>query len=93
MAEKVKKALRKTNTLDRYIIFCLVFLVLYTIAHTVIFAITGQEAKVLDGLVFMAFGGEVLQCFFIKKGKLQEEAKLLLGKKKNEEIDDYSINE
>lgn len=93
MAEKVKKAIRKTNTLDRYIIFCLVFLVLYTIAHTVIFAITGQEAKVLDGLVFMAFGGEVLQCFFIKKGKLQEEAKLLLGKKKNEEIDDYSINE
>ena len=93
MVERIRKAKKNINTLDKYVIFCLVFLVIYTIAHTIIFAVTGQEAKVLDGLVFMAFGGEVLQCFFIKKGKLHEEAKLLLGKKKNEEIDDYSINE
>lgn len=95
MAEKVKKALKKTNTLDKYVIFCLVFLVLYTISHTVIFLLTGKEAKVLDALVFGTFGGEILQCFFIKKGKLHEEAKIVLGKKKKDEdtfndVDDFS---
>ena len=81
---------KKLNTLDKYIIFCLVFLVMYTIAHTVIFAITGLEAKVLDTLVYAAFSGEMLYCFLIKKFKLHEEAKIVLGKKKEtENIDDY----
>lgn len=75
---------KKINTLDRYIIFCLAFLTLYTIVHTVIFAITGQEAVVLDGLAFATFGSEILFCFLIKRFKLHEEAKLIFGKKKEE---------
>ena len=93
MAEKIKKVVKKMNTLDKYVIFCLIFLVLYTIAHTVIFLLTGKEAKVLDALVFGAFGGEVLQCFFIKKGKLHEEAKIVFGKKKNGDTDDFSSDD
>lgn len=73
------------HTLDKYIIFCLTFLTLYTIAHTVIFALTGLEAKVLDTLVFAAFSGEMLYCFLIKRFKLHEESKIVLGKKKKEE--------
>lgn len=79
---------KKMNTLDKYIIFCLGFLVIYTIAHTVIFAITGVEAKVLDALVFAAFGGELLYCFLIKRLKLHEEAKIVFGKKKKDEVDE-----
>lgn len=84
------KALKKLNTLDKYIVFCLVFLVIYTIAHTIIFAITGLEAKVLDVLVYGAFSGEMLYCFLIKRFKLKDEANIVLGKKKkNDEIDDF----
>ena len=82
---------KKLNTLDKYIIFCLVFLVLYTIAHTVIFAITGLEAKVLDALVYAAFSGEMLYCFLIKRFKLHDEANIVIGKKKKEteEMDEF----
>lgn len=73
------------HTLDKYIIFCLTFIVLYTIAHTVIFALTGLEAKVLDALVFAAFSGEMLYCFLIKRFKLHEESKIVFNKKKNED--------
>lgn len=82
MEEKTTK--KKLNTLDKYIIFCLSFLVLYTITHTVIFALKGVEAGILDGLVFVAFSGEILQCFLIKRFKLHDEAKLIFGKKKND---------
>lgn len=86
----MRKTKKSSHALDKYIIFCLVFLVLYTIANTVIFALTGQEAKVLDTLVYAAFSGEMLYCFLIKKFKLHEEAKIVLGKKKEtENIDDY----
>ena len=74
---------KKPNTLDKYIIFTLTVLVSYTIAHTVIFAITGLEAKTLDRLVLGASFGEMLLCFFIKRFKLHEEAKIIFGKKKN----------
>lgn len=89
----MKKEKKPLNTLDKYLIFCFTFIVLYTIAHTVIFAITGNEAKVLDALVYGVFFGEVTHCFLIKRFKLHEEAKLLFGKKKNDEIDDFSVDE
>ena len=91
--EEKKKEKKKLNTLDKYIIFCLIFVSLYTIAHTVIFALTGQEAKVLDALVFAGFFGEVVQCYFIKKGKLHEEAKLVFGNKKKNEPDMDDVDE
>ena len=84
-----KKSKRKLNTLDKYIIFCFAFIVIYTIVHTVIFAITGLEAKILDALVFGLVGSEILQCFLIKRFKFHEEAKLIFGRKnKNESVYD-----
>lgn len=77
----------KYHTLDKYIVFCLGFLVLYTIAHTVIFAVTGLESKVLDTLVFSSFAGEILLCFLIKRFKLHDEANIVLGKKKDNDIE------
>ena len=79
---------KSLNTLDRYILFSLGTIIVYTIAHTVIFAITGQEAKILDGLFFGCFGLEILFCFLIKRFKLHEEAKIVFGNKKKSEISD-----
>lgn len=85
--EEEKKEKKKLNTLDKYIILCLTVLILYTIAHSVIFAFTGQESKVLDTLVFTAFSGEVIQCYFIKKGKLNKEMEFMQNKKKENDSD------
>ena len=78
------KKTSKYHTLDKYIVFCLVFLVIYTIAHTIIFALTGLEANVLDTLVYASFSGEMVYCFLIKRFKLHDEANIVLGKKKDE---------
>lgn len=82
--DKEPKKRKKLNTLDKYIIFTLSALVSYTIAHTIIFAITGLEAKVLDGLFYGCFGLEILYCFLIKRFKLHDEAKIIFGKKKKD---------
>lgn len=80
-----KKPKKKISALDKYIVFVLSFLSIYTIVHTVIFYLTGNEAKTLDRLVFSCLGGELLLCFFIKRLKLHEEAKIIFGKKKTDE--------
>lgn len=88
-----KKKDKKTSALDKYIILSLTVIILYTIAHSIIFAITGQEAKVLDGLFFSTFSLEILFCFLIKRFKLHEEAGMILGKKKSnpEEFSDDDV--
>lgn len=91
--EEKKKEKKKLNTLDRYLIFTLSVIILYTIAHTVIFALTGQEAKILDGLFYSCFGLEILFCFLLKKFKLHEEAKIIFGNKKKSEPDMDDVDE
>jgi len=79
-----RKEKKQSNTLDKYIVFCLVFITVYTIVHTVIFYLTGQEAKTLDRLVIGVIFSEILFCFLIKRFKLHEEAKIIFGKKKDD---------
>ena len=94
MRRKRKPPKKKIHALDKYIILCLTVIILYTIAHTIIFAVTGLEAKVLDTLVYGAFAGEMLFCFFIKKLKLHNEAKIVFGKTNNDtEVDNYTDEE
>lgn len=78
------KPKKKANTLDKYIIVSITMIIIYTIAHTVIFALTGNEAKILDTLFYTTFGLEILYCFLIKRFKLHEEAKIVFGKKKDD---------
>ena len=87
MRRNPKSKKKPLNTLDKYIIFCLVFITIYTIVHTVIFWLTGQEAKTLDRLVLGVIFFEMLFCFLIKRFKLHEEAKIVFGKKKD--TDEY----
>ena len=93
MARKTtKKEKKQSNTLDKYIVFCLVFITVYTIVHTVIFYLTGQEAKTLDRLVIGVIFTEILFCFLIKRFKLHEEAKIVFGKKKSS-VDEVDLDE
>lgn len=72
-ARKVK---RKKHDLDKYLIFCFSVLLIYTIVHTYIFYVTGQEASVLTALVFGVFGtSEPIICGLIKIFKLKNESK------------------
>lgn len=82
------KTKKKANTLDKYIIVSISMIVLYTVAHTIIFFLTGNEAKVLDTLFYTTFGLEILYCFLIKRFKLHEEAKIVFGKKKSNDVVD-----
>lgn len=84
-----RKTKKRLNTLDKYIIFSLTVLLIYTIAHTVIFALTGTEARVLDGLFYATFGLEILYCFLLKRFKLHNEAKIIFGKKKKSDDEMY----
>ena len=83
MRKRRKVQKKKVNTLDKYIVFSLAMIILYTTAHTIIFAFTGLEAKVLDGLFYSVFGLEILYCFLIKRFKLHSEAKIVFGREKD----------
>ena len=65
---------RKFSALDKYLIFCFFILLVYTIAHSIIFYLTGQEASTLSVLVFGVFGtSEPIICGLIKIYKLRNE--------------------
>lgn len=92
MAEKVKRALRKTNTLDKYMILSFTIIILYTIAHSVILGITGNESAVLTVCVFAFFAEEIALCAFLKRTKLLDVFKEMKGRK-TDDNEDFSINE
>lgn len=75
------KPKKKMPALDKYVIFCFIVLLIYTIVHTVVVIITGIEASVLTTCFFAAFGGEVFACALIKRLKLKK------GDSEDEKID------
>lgn len=73
---KILKNRQKKSNLDKYLIFCFSVLLIYTVAHTIIFYITGQEASTLSVLVFGVFGtSEPIICGLIKLFKLKNDIK------------------
>ena len=62
--------MKKLSALDKYIIFCFVVLILYTIVHIIVFLLTNIEMGIIAKLFYAAFGGEVLICALLKKLKL-----------------------
>lgn len=73
---------KRLKGLDKYVIFCFVSLIIYTIAQTIVTIKTGVESSTLTTCFFSVFGGEVLLCALIKKFKLKN------GSKENESEDD-----
>lgn len=66
---------KKLKGLDKYVIFCFVSIIIYTIAQTVVTIKTGVESSTLTPCFFSVFGGEVLICALIKRFKLKTESK------------------
>ncbi len=75
---------KKLKGLDKYVIFCFVSIIIYTIAQTVVTIKTGVESSTLTTCFFSVFGGEVLLCALIKKFKLKNE-------RKSEESEDLNL--
>ncbi len=62
---------KKMKALDKYVIFSITMLVLFTVAQLVVICKTGVEASALTACFFSVFGGEILTCGLIKVFKLK----------------------
>ena len=70
MMKRAIKPPKKLNGLDKYVIYCIVFFTLYTVAELVVSAITGNTNDTLTNAVKFFAGGEVFLCAMIKRHKL-----------------------
>lgn len=61
----------KLKSLDKYVIFSISILLIFTIVEFVVSTITGIEHSTLCTCVFSAWGGEILSCALIKIFKLK----------------------
>jgi hypothetical protein len=73
MAKKKKNL----HGLDKYVIFSISCMVLYTIVSQIIQTTTGYTNDVLTTCFFGFFGGEIVTCALIKIFKLTKTKKLL----------------
>lgn len=66
---------KRASGLDKYVIFSMTILLIFTACEMVITAITGVEQITLITCFFACFGGELFACARIKRYKLKEGAK------------------
>ena len=71
----MKKPKRKLKALDKYVIFSISALLVFTIAQMILFAVTGSEQSTLIGCFFASFGGELLLLAVTKWLKIKREDK------------------
>lgn len=62
---------KKMPDLDKYIIFSIASIIIYTIAAYVVAVLFGCQLDILTTLFFGFFGGEITICALIKKLKLK----------------------
>ena len=63
---------KRTRALDKYVIFSITILLIFTVAQMIVTAITGTEQSTLITCFFACFGGELFLCAMIKRLKLKE---------------------
>ena len=80
------KQKKKLNGLDKYVIFSIAVVVIYTVTSLLILVLTGYTYDTLTTCVYGFFGGEILQCALIKIFKLVDIKK---KKKQLEEEESY----
>lgn len=69
--KKQAKKRRKLPALDKYVIFSLSCIIVFTVIILIIFAATGNEPTALVTCFFAAFAGELLSLAMIKRLKLK----------------------
>lgn len=65
--------MKKLNGLDKYCIFSIAVVLLYTVVEFIFSTITGQEHSSLTPCVYSFFGGEIVTLGLIKIFKLKTE--------------------
>lgn len=61
------------NKLDKYLIFSVTVLILYTIVEQILSVKVGVERSTLTTCFYAAFGGEILSCVVIKVFNIKNE--------------------
>lgn len=61
------------KSLDKYVIFSISVMLIYTVVELVLSSITGINHDTLTTCLYAAFGGEVFSCAMIKVFKLKGE--------------------
>ena len=61
------------KSLDKYVIFSISVMLIYTIVELVVSSLTGINHDSLTTCLYAAFGGEVFSCALIKVFKLKGE--------------------
>lgn len=67
------KKRKQLNDLDKYVIFSIVILLVFTIAEFITASVTGISHDTLITAFFACFGGEILSCALIKVFKLRSD--------------------
>ena len=80
-----KKRRNKLNGLDKYVIFSIAVMIVFTIASQVILCVTGYSNDALTTCFFGFFGGEIVTCALIKIFKLAKVDKTKIPKLKSSE--------
>lgn len=68
--------MKKLNKIDKYLIFSITALCIYTIVEQVLSFKLGYERSTLTTCFYGAFGGEILGCVVIKVFNIKQEDKL-----------------
>lgn len=68
--------MKKLGKLDRYLIFSILALCVYTVVEQVLSYRLGYERSTLTTCFYGAFGGEILGCVVIKVFNIKQEDKL-----------------
>ncbi len=63
---------KKLNGLDKYVIFSIASMIVYTIASLIILILTGYSEPTLTTCFFGFFGGEIVSCCLLKIFKLKQ---------------------
>jgi len=64
--------MKKLNGLDKYCIFSIAVVMIYTVVEFIFSTMTGQEHSSLTPCVYSFFGGEIVTLGLIKIFKLKE---------------------
>lgn len=67
-----KKNKKKISNLDKYVIFSIVALLIYTVINQILCVKFCQTMDTLTTCFYAAFGGEILSCCLIKIFKLKD---------------------
>jgi hypothetical protein len=63
--------LKKLTDLDKYVLFSIALLLIFSVTELIISTITGISHDTLITAFFACFGGEILSCALIKIFKLK----------------------